>query len=102
MTLTLSTTRDAGTVTVHVSGDVDMSTVAELEHAVQAAADDRDATTVDVDLAAVTFIDSAGINTLLKGRRLADERDRRFRISNAAGIVRDVLDMTGVLAHLSG
>ncbi|WP_327001966.1 STAS domain-containing protein [Dactylosporangium sp. NBC_01737] len=100
MALTLSTTRDADTITVSVAGDVDLSTVADLDHAVLAAVDD--ATGVVVDLAAVTFIDSAGINTLLKSRRLADERGRHFRIANATGVVHDVLDLTGVLGHLSG
>jgi anti-sigma B factor antagonist len=101
MALSLSTTRDADTATVHIAGDVDLSTVAELDQALLAAVTD-DVTTVVIDLAAVTFIDSAGINTLLKSRRLADERERRFRITNAAGVVRDVLDLTGVLGHLSG
>ncbi|MET7425007.1 STAS domain-containing protein [Dactylosporangium sp. NPDC005555] len=101
MTLSLSTTRDAGTCTVSIAGDVDMATVTDLERAV-AAALDSGAEVVVVDLAAVTFIDSAGINALLKGRRLADERARRFRIANPAGVVHDVLDMTGVLAHLTG
>jgi len=99
MALSLSTTRDADTITVSVAGDVDLSTVADLDHAVLAAV--ADATDVVVDLAAVTFIDSAGINTLLKSRRLADERGRRFRIANATGVVHDVLDLTGVLGHLS-
>ncbi len=100
MALSLSTTRDAGTITVSISGDVDLSTAAELDRAVLAAV--HDAESVVVDLAAVTFIDSAGINALLKGRRLADERSRRFRIADATGVVRDVLDLTGVLGHLSG
>ena len=102
MALSLSTTRDAGTIIVGISGDVDLSTVAEVNNAMLAAVDDADATVVVADLAAVTFIDSAGINTLLKSRRLADERGRGFRVTNATGIVRDVLDMTGVLDHLSG
>jgi anti-anti-sigma factor len=101
MALLLSTVRDADAIIVLVAGDVDLSTVPELDHAVVAAVDD-DAASVVVDLAAVTFIDSAGINTLLKSRRLADERGRGFRVTNATGIVRDVLDMTGVLDHLSG
>jgi anti-sigma B factor antagonist len=101
MTLSLSTTRDAGTTTVTVAGDVDLSTVAELDQAVMAAVADGPPSVV-VDLAAVTFIDSAGINTLLRNRRLADERERHFRIINPTGVVRDVLEMTGVLGHLSG
>jgi anti-anti-sigma factor len=100
MSLSLSATRDADTIIVHVAGDADLSTVADLDHAVLVAVDD--AAGVVVDLAAVTFIDSAGINTLLKSRRLADDRGRSFRVTNATGVVRDVLDMTGVLAHLSG
>jgi anti-anti-sigma factor len=54
-----------------------------------------------VELSGVTFIDSAGINALLKGRRAADERGRVFRVTGATGIVRELLDMTGVWAHLS-
>jgi anti-anti-sigma factor len=100
MPLSLSTRRDADTATVHVSGDVDLATVVQLEVAIAAAAGD-DAATVLVDLAEVGFIDSAGINTLLKARRTADGRGVRFAIVNATGIVREVLDLTGVLAHLS-
>jgi anti-anti-sigma factor len=47
-------------------------------------------------------MDSAGINVLLKGRRLADDHGKQFRVTGAAGIVRQVLDITGVTAHLSG
>ncbi|MEV0570623.1 STAS domain-containing protein [Dactylosporangium sp. NPDC050588] len=101
MTLSMSTTRDDDTCTVSISGDVDLSTAGDLDREVLAAIDSG-ATTVVVDLAEVTFIDSAGINTLLKGRRHAEEQGRQLRITNAAGVVRDVLDMTGVLAHLSG
>jgi anti-anti-sigma factor len=100
MALSMSTTRDAGTVTVGISGDVDLASVAEVDRAVLDAVDD--AVVVVVDLAGVTFIDSAGINTLLKSKRLAEERGRRFRVVNATGVVHDVLDLTGVLAHLSG
>jgi anti-sigma B factor antagonist len=101
MALSLSTTRDADTVTVHVAGDVDLSTVAELDHATLIALADA-VPNVVIDLAGVTFIDSAGINALLKSRRLADDQGRQFRVAGATGVVRDVLDLTGVLSHLSG
>ncbi|GAA1557398.1 hypothetical protein GCM10009827_092920 [Dactylosporangium maewongense] len=101
MTLSMSTTRDDDTCTVSIAGDVDLSTAGDLDREVLAAVDSGAATVV-VDLAEVTFIDSAGINTLLKARRHAGEQGRQLRIANAAGVVRDVLEMTGVLAHLSG
>lgn len=101
MALSLSTTRDDDTVVVSVAGDVDLATAPELDGAVSAAVNDA-AGDVVVDLAGMTFIDSAGINALLKGRRLADGRGLRFRIVNPDGVVRDVLELTGVLGHLSG
>jgi anti-anti-sigma factor len=57
---------------------------------------------VEVDLSAVRFLDSSGISLLLKCRRRADERGVAYRVTGAYGITEQVLEMTGVLAHLSG
>jgi anti-anti-sigma factor len=57
---------------------------------------------VEVDLSAVRFLDSSGIRLLLIGRRAADERGVAYRVTGAQGIARQVLEMTGVWAHLSG
>jgi anti-anti-sigma regulatory factor len=54
-----------------------------------------------VDLSGVSFLDSAGINALLKVRRWADANRRSARVTGAGGLVREVLELTGVLAHLS-
>lgn len=101
MTLTLASRRDADTVTVAVGGDVDLVTAELLEREI-AGAVSGDGAVIVVDLTDVTFIDSAGISVLLKGRRLADDRAKNYRVVGAAGIVRQVLDLTGVWAHLSG
>jgi anti-sigma B factor antagonist len=101
MALSLSSRRDADQATLAVSGEIDISTADALEQAIATVISDG-AGIVIVDLAEVTFMDSAGINALLKGRRLADERGQQFRVTGAAGIVRQVLDITGVTAHLSG
>ena len=55
-------------MTLTVSGDVDLSTADDLERQF-AAHLAGDATVVDVDLSGVPFVDSAGINVLLKARR---------------------------------
>jgi anti-sigma B factor antagonist len=99
-TLSLSSDRDGDSVTVTAVGDIDLSTAEFLENEIATHAA-RDAATIVVDLASVTFIDSAGINALLKGRRTADHHDKRFRVTGATGLVRNVLDMTGVWTHLS-
>jgi len=101
MALSLSLQRDADRVTLIVGGEIDISTADELEHAI-AALTNGEAGTVVVSLADVRFMDSAGINALLKGRRWADERGQQFRVTDATGIVRQVLDITGVATHLTG
>jgi anti-sigma B factor antagonist len=101
VTLTLASRRDADTVIVAVGGDVDLATAELLEREIVGAVG-GDGTAIVVDLTEVTFIDSAGISVLLRGRRLADDNAKRYRVVGAVGIVRQVLDMTGVWAHLSG
>lgn len=101
MALSLSSRRDADQATLTVGGEIDISTAEALEQAI-AAIMEGDAGTVIVDLSGVRFMDSAGINALLKGRRWADDHDQQFRVTGAAGIVRQVLDLTGVTAHLCG
>jgi anti-sigma B factor antagonist len=100
MALTLDSHRDGHTVTVTVSGDLDLSTADEFEEVV-AGHVLGDAAEVVVDLSDVGFVDSAGINVLLKGRRLADQHGHRFRATRADGLVLEVLELTGVWGHLS-
>lgn len=92
---------DAGVVTLTVRGEIDLANVDEFHEDV-AAAVASDATTIVVDLSEVTFIDSGGISVLLKGRRLADEQGKEYRVTGATGMVSQILDLTGVSAHLSG
>jgi len=100
--VSMSTQRRDKTVTVGVAGEVDLAAGAAVEAAIVSAFADPDIDTVVVDLTAVTFLDSSGISVLLKGRRLAGERAVNFRVVGADGIVRKVLDLTGVWPLLSG
>ncbi|MET7397446.1 STAS domain-containing protein [Dactylosporangium sp. NPDC005572] len=95
MTFSVSTRRDGDTLTVRVAGDLDLATADELTRAVAAAGEGHEE--IVVDLADLGFIDSAGINVLLKGRRAHP----RYRVINATGIVLDVLRLGGVWEHLS-
>src|SRR5947209_4263965 len=87
---------------VVVNGDVDLSTAPALERAITEAVTADGVTRVLVDLSAVEFMDSSGIAVLLKGRRAADERSVEFRVTGGHGIVRQVLELTGVWTYLSG
>jgi anti-sigma B factor antagonist len=101
MALSLATQRDGEQVNLAVGGEIDISTADALERAIADAINGGSGTVI-VDLSDVTFMDSAGINALLKGRRWADAKDQQFRVTGATGIVRQILDVTGVAEHLCG
>lgn len=102
MGLSVSTQRSDGAVRLALAGEIDLSNVDALQAEVVAVLESGDATAVIVDLAGVTFLDSSGISALLKGRRVADGKGKGFRVEAARGMVREVLDITGVWEHLAG
>ncbi len=101
MSLTVAVRREAAAATVAVGGEVDLATVGSLEREIHAAVTAADVAEVTVDLSEVTFLDSSGINALIQGRKLADSRNVLFTAAGAQGLVRQVLDLTGVWEHLS-
>ena len=96
------TTRRRGDIAiVAVDGSIDVSNVWRMDDEVTAAVGSADITSVLIDLSGLTFMDSSGINALLQGRRRADARGIQYQVAGAEGMVRQVLDLTGVWAHLS-
>jgi|KBSSwiStaDraftv2_1062776.scaffolds.fasta_scaffold143332_4 anti-sigma B factor antagonist len=84
-----------------VVGEVDVATCGALSDAIhEAIVADRIAELI-VDLDKVTFLDSSGVRALLTGLKLAQTQGAGFSILNARGVVRGVLDITGVLAALT-
>jgi anti-anti-sigma factor len=82
-----------------VSGEIDRDTGEQLAEAVDTLLDDHDPDTIEVDAAAVTFLDSSGIRHLLDFRAAADRRDCRLVLTRPAPVVFQVLEMTGLLEH---
>lgn len=60
------------------------------------------ATEVEIDLGEVSFVDSGGVGVLVNGYHAARAAGCGFRVINARGMVRQVLEITGVLDTLSG
>ena len=102
MVLRLSTQREGDELTLTARGVVDLASAKQLEDGIVAAVAEGGTRTVVIDLAGVTLLDSMGIAALLKGRRRADEQGRDYRLIGATGLVREVLDITGVWTHLGG
>lgn len=101
MAVLISVRHDAsGRACVNVTGDVDLATVGQLDHDIRMVVESEQTTSVCIDLSKLAFLDSSGIASLLRGRRLADAAGKPYRIAGATPIVREVLDVTGVWAYL--
>jgi len=98
--LTLLVRRAGDEAVLAARGAIDLATVDQLRAEVDALVD-GDAPAVVLDLGDVSLLDSVGISALLACRRLADQHGRSFRVTGATGLVREVLDITGVWNHLT-
>ena len=84
---------------ITLRGELDMSVVDDLHHLLTDMI--GRAPLIDIDLAAVTFIDTTVISTLITAHHTATAAGARLGVSNATGHVHRVLDITGVLPTLS-
>jgi anti-sigma B factor antagonist len=82
-----------GRAIVFISGEIDMSSSPAVCDALSTA--QQGSTDVIVDLSKVTFIDSTGINSLIRAFRRAPD-DGSLQVVGAKSIVRRVFQITGV------
>jgi anti-sigma B factor antagonist len=73
-----------GAVRLAIAGEVDIATAGQLRRAILTALTDVRTEELTVDLDQVTFLDSSGIQTLLRGHGIAAERGIAFRVTNRA------------------
>jgi anti-anti-sigma factor len=81
-------------VVVTIAGEVDISSSADLQRALETARDGR-ATDIWLDLASTTFMDCSGLRALLDLRSSLHDANRRLVIICAAGSVLRLLVLTG-------
>jgi anti-anti-sigma factor len=90
---------DQAGVTVTVTGDVDLSTVAPLERARDKALANSPSRVL-IDLSGVRFIDSSGLKFLLETDRLSRAGGWKLQLVRPAQTAMRVLHVTGVERHL--
>jgi anti-anti-sigma factor len=95
----VSTTEEGSSVVVTVAGEVDMDNHRELGKAL-ARAVDRTAGDVVVDLGLVSFLDSTGVRTLLRGWQEAGSCGITLALRNPQPAIVRVLRVTGVAEML--
>jgi anti-sigma B factor antagonist len=88
--------RVAGRRTVlAVGGEIDIATAPRLRNAVDAALASG-AAEIAIDLAATTFMDSAGVHVLVDATRRAAELGRSLTIASPSAAVLRVIELAGV------
>ncbi len=88
---------DGRTATMTVKGELDAVSAPVLRDAVRSVVAGSTANTVQLNLASVTFLDSAGIHCLLICRQLATDTGRHLALLDPSPQVVSVLDITGLL-----
>jgi stage II sporulation protein AA (anti-sigma F factor antagonist) len=79
-----------------VSGELDVATQEALIEGLERA-EASDAKPILLDLSRVTFIDSTGVRLLVQAHRRLAEIGRRLRVSLGDGLVREVVELAGVM-----
>jgi anti-sigma B factor antagonist len=91
---------DGQRLRVQIRGDVDLLTAPELRTALLDATQ-HDAAQIELDLSAVTFIDSTGISVILQAWQRLNEQGRRLVLTAASRPVTRVLETAGLAELLA-
>jgi anti-anti-sigma factor len=81
---------------VVVRGEIDMAVEDRFTAALRDAVSRADGGLVVVDLTQTSFLDSTGIRALVDGLHAANAAGTGFRVVGVSGMVRRVLEVTGV------
>lgn len=100
MSLTITTSDNATTKQVLVSGEVDVSNAAQLRDAIDAALPAAEGD-LAVDLAEVPYIDSTGIGVLVGAAHRASEAGKKLIVARPQKNVERVLGLLGVAEDLN-
>jgi anti-sigma B factor antagonist len=90
------TVTEQGMTCLTPAGELDMSNLDEFRDTLLGTLAEPDLTGVVVDLAALEFLDSMGVQVLLQAKRRATGRQIPFSVINARGRVLRVLTIIGV------
>jgi anti-anti-sigma factor len=84
-----------------VTGDIDLASAADFETCLRSALD-RAPSSIVIDLAALTFIDSSGLRALVSVSKEAQSRDATIALRNVPRHAQRVLDITGLSELFDG
>ena len=93
----VAVTADARTVRIAVTGELDELAARPLQQAVLDALRRHRPRNITIDLRGVTFLDTAGVTTLIQSRADAGQLDCRLTLRNPQPLVYRALHIVGLL-----
>lgn len=96
--LTVQCAEHGSVLVIALDGELDLSTVHDLEEALEDVA--RPEARVCLDLAALGFIDSTGLAAIIRAHMAVEEAQGRFVVVCVDGPVRRIFETTGLSAML--
>jgi anti-anti-sigma factor len=93
---------DGESLDVALIGELDMAATFKLEAEIERHLAGREVRRLVLDLAELTFVDSAGLGALLAIRDLTQDLGTEMALVNPSDPVRRILDLSGTAAVLRG
>lgn len=95
--MTTAAMQDAGARLLHIEGEMTIYRAAELKQTLLSALEQREV--LEVDLSAVTELDTAGVQLLLLAKKTAQAGRRELRLAAHSPAVVDVLEMLNLIPY---
>ena len=96
LTVSRETADEGKAVRLRVSGEIDMSTVPTFEDALSAAQGEKPERMM-IDLSEVNFMDSSGLNALVRARNALEDTGVELVISGMSVQVRRLFEVSGLM-----
>src|SRR3954463_11338086 len=100
-TLSLHTHQERDSITVAVSGELDLSSALTFEEELRRIEEGGAPPLLVLDLSALKFMDSTGLRLILSAHARAVNRGRRLAIIEGGETIRRIFKLTGVLGRLN-
>ena len=97
MSIDIKLDKAGDTVTLEVTGDIDMSSSTKVRDALAPLFQNNNKVIV-VDLSGVSYIDSSGIATLVEGLQWSHNSKNKFRLAALTPGVKDVFEIARLLS----
>lgn len=92
----LSIVVDGSCAMIALTGKLTAATAPELDAAVKGISED--VASIDIDMAGLDYIASAGLRVLVGAEKMAKQRGGKVRLLHPISDVMDILDLTGLVA----